>query len=192
MARQKSASWARHGAARPGRTRTRRGVKILHSCGHGQLHHLKGPAWKRTREREFLAGRPCTTCWAESQAEEMELLCGVPDLPEMVGTVAQILWARSIRGRSLSLIRAEAARLDLTRRQKNLGTVSDQFLALAVPAALKKNKAKWWIDRRDELGPVDLFLGKRELKKIQALRNETERAPPAPKTDYPEDPTCPF
>ena len=84
------------------------------------------------------------------------------------------------------------ARLDLARLQKNLGSVSEQFLALAVPAALKRNKASWWIDRREDLGPVDLFLGKRELKKIQALRNETELAPAAPGTDLLKDPTCPF
>lgn len=187
---RKRSSKPRWGARRS--TRSARGLSVLHSCGHTQAHRITGPVWKKEREKVRLGGRPCTACWQKAQAEEMELLCGIKDLPALDGTDAQVLWARSIRGIQLGYLQADAARLDRIRRSKNLAPVSEEILALALPPALKKIKAKFWIDHREEKDLLYGLLGKKASRKLEAIREETGQAEFVPASPFQGDSTCPF
>jgi hypothetical protein len=171
---------ARRRPAPGSRGRARGGKSVKHLCGHRQVHVIPGPAWKRERELERLADRICTTCWAEERAGELEGLFELAAWPELEGTPAQVLWARSIRATALLKHQGDAAVMDRQRRETGLPPASDRYLGIVAAALLKETRAQWWIDNREaDPGAVQL-LDFAVQDALGAIRMEASLGPACP------------
>jgi hypothetical protein len=162
------------------KARPRGGKSITHLCGHKQVHVITGPAWKKEREQERLAARVCTNCWAEERAQELEALFDLTQWPELEGTPAQVLWARSIRAEVLLKFQTEAAVLDRERREVSLKPASDRYMAIVAAALFKELRAKWWIDEHEAPGFFRALFTAGDEDTLHALRAEVLAVPPCP------------
>jgi hypothetical protein len=163
----------RRPAQKRGRGRTRRAgaTVIKHLCGHTQKHKLSRIPYKRAREVEQCRQRICTLCWALQAAEEAEAICGIESLPPLAGSVLQVPWGRSIRARALGQAQTQGSTLDWGLSLRGHQPASPKLLALAIPRALKKLSAKWWIDHREDLQEaLDVFLPPKAREKLAELR----------------------
>jgi hypothetical protein len=161
------------------------GKSVTHTCGHKQQHKIPGPKWKKERELVRLAGQICTTCWAIGRADELEFLCDIPNLTELSGTEPQVLWARSIRALLLNKVRQDAATLDRDCREAGVPPVGEAYLAVAVPAILKKTTSKFWIDNRESEALAELALSFDEIDALYAIGQAVKEA-------VANAPVCPF
>ena len=168
------------GRKRPAGLGRKGGKAITHLCGHKQVHAITGPAWKKDRELERLKTRVCTDCWAGERARELEGLLDLASLPELEGTPAQVLWARSIRAEALLAHQTQAAVLDRQRREACLSPASDRYMAIVAPALLQETRAKWWIDEHEAPGFHLALLSFGDQDALQALRLEAVLVPPCP------------
>lgn len=173
-ARASRPSW---GGGRPSR---RGGTSIKHPCGHTQQHALKGMKWQKDREKLRLAEQVCTSCWAESRAAELEALCCGANLPELTGTDAQILWARSIRALAIIKTHGEAVVLDKERVAVGLEPAEGRFMRLVLPYFEKKKAAKFWIDNREETDLLSEIVPFSVQDELAALRGEISKVPVCP------------
>ncbi len=160
---------------------TKRGVSVTHSCGHKQQHTLKGPTWQKDRDKIKLAERVCTACWAEEQADTLEATCDLGELPELSGTVAQVLYARSIRALVIARVRGDAAQMDKERVAKGLDRAAEKYLAAALPCILKQTRSRWWLDNKDDQEQLlDMLLDFDTQDTLAALKREATMVPDCP------------
>jgi hypothetical protein len=127
-----------------------------------------------------LAARVCTNCWAEERAQELEALFDLTQWPELEGTPAQVLWARSIRAEVLLKFQTEAAVLDRERREVSLKPASDRYMAIVAAALFKELRAKWWIDEHEAPGFFRALFTAGDEDTLHALRAEVLAVPPCP------------
>jgi len=171
-------------ASRPtwggGRPPRRSGTSIKHTCGHTQQHPLKGMKWQKDREKLRLAEQVCTSCWATGRADELEALCCGANLPELTGTEAQILWARSIRALAIIKTHGEAVSLDHQRTAEGLEGCEGRYMALVLPHFEKKKSSKWWIENREEPDLLSEIVPFSVLDELAALREELLAVPKCP------------
>lgn len=173
MPATKPRSFRRPRRKRYGRSATS-GPLIHHACGHSQHHALKGPAWKKKRDIESKAKLVCTACWQKEKAEEMEALCGIEDLPPLVGTIPQVLWARSIRGLYLFRMLGDLKALDRACAERSLKPLDPKLHQAFMKRLHRQTKAKWWIDHRDVERPLEGLLTPKQRAKVLALEQEIE------------------
>lgn len=113
--------------------------RIVHACGHEQVHVIYGFDAQVARKARWLRTTQCRTCFiADKQAEQAkeatrnEAAIAHLNLPELVGSERQIEWATTIRASRLV-----ALTLDPVRSAN-----ADCALCLKI------SDAKWWIDHR--------------------------------------------
>ena len=112
--------------------------RIVHTCGHEQVHYLTGYASQQDRKAGWLRTTLCRTCFvAARKAEQCEATrrygtaIAHLNLPPLVGSDRQVAWATTIRaGRVAAML-------------------ADPTSAGGVPACMPISDAKWWIDHRD-------------------------------------------
>lgn len=157
-----------------------KGTSITHSCGHSQRHVLPSLKWRRDREQARQTQLVCTACWQQGKAHEVEVLCEGIDLPELTGTEAQVLWARTIRAMAISRAKSRAMAMDRERAAVGLEPAADRFMALALPPLLGKLSARWWIDNRTEEDALALLVPAIDLLELVALQAEASAMPECP------------
>lgn len=118
---------------------------ITHACGHEQAHHLVGYASQQERKARWLRTTHCRSCFiADKKAEQAEATrrdsaaIAHLDLPALVGSDRQVVWATTIRTGRLA------------------GMVADPDVDRGWQTCLAITDAKWWIDHRD-VGDADLL-----------------------------------
>jgi hypothetical protein len=116
---------------------TRMEQRIIHACGHEQVHYLTGFASQQERKAGWLRTTLCRTCFvAARKAEQVEAVMrdGTAiahlSLPPLVGSDRQVAWATTIRAGRLAAM---------------LGNPESDF---GVSACMLISDAKWWIDHR--------------------------------------------
>jgi len=118
--------------------------RIIHACGHEQVHYLSGFDSQQKRKAKWLKTTACRDCFvAEKWAKEVAAAAASSaavlhlDLPPLTGTDRQIGWALTIRTKRLAALLNSNSDVDCN-------------------ACLRITDAKWWIDCRD-LTDVDLM-----------------------------------
>ncbi len=113
--------------------------RIVHACGHEQVHVIYGFDAQVARKARWLRTTQCRTCFiADKQVEQAREAAGNEaaiahlDLPELTGSERQITWAATIRARRLAALMVDPI------------TTADADCA----ACLQISDAKWWIDHR--------------------------------------------
>ncbi|WP_230772392.1 hypothetical protein [Sphingomonas sp. Leaf4] len=113
--------------------------RIVHACGHEQVHVIYGFDAQVARKARWLRSTQCRTCFiADKQAEQAkeaarnEAAIAHLDLPELAGSGRQIEWATTIRASRLAALTLDPFR------------TADADCALC----LQISDAKWWIDHR--------------------------------------------
>jgi len=163
-----------------GQHRPRGGKTIEHLCGHKQVHVLTGPAWKKDRTAEHEASRICTACWAEERAKELESFFDLTEWPVLEGTIAQVLWARSLRATALLAYQGEAAVVDRERRDAGLEPASNRYMAIVAAAMFKETRAKWWIDSHEAKDFHRDLLTFGDLDALKGIQEEARLIPVCP------------
>ena len=108
--------------------------RVLHACGHEQVHHFSGYASQQERKANWLRTTSCRSCFvAEKQAEALKTASVNLDaiahlnLVSLVGSERQVQWAATLRASRLVSLGSSAG-------AAGLGEITD---------------ARWWIDYRD-------------------------------------------
>ncbi|MGB8196679.1 MAG: hypothetical protein WCF25_06710 [Acidimicrobiales bacterium] len=131
--------------------------RVLHDCGHEQVHDLTNkPPGGRNRVASWLARRSCSVCQTALRVElaakdrreqrrwdrldEIELWEHRVDMPELYGSVKAATWAREVRFRLL-----EGAATHF--REKGWGE-TEFILRVELPAT-EIATASWWIEHRE-------------------------------------------
>lgn len=185
---------ARRAGGRNGRDgrKATRGTAVMHVCGHMEERKLSVLKWKRESEIKWYGTQVCRKCWSNTKAEDLEAFCGVEPglLPEIKGTDRQIQWARSIRASVLVKVEREAVRMDRERIGKGLPAVASEYKAMVVPRVLREDRAKWWIDHREDDSVLDKLLDQKSRKGVAKILSEmavVDLPHDAPNSDF-----CPF
>ncbi len=123
--------------------------RIMHACGHEQVHVIYGFDAQVARKARWLRTTQCRACFiADKQVEqarmtaEHETAIAHLDLPELIGSDRQISWATTIRASRLAALTHDPV------------TTADADSA----SCLHITDAKWWIDHRSL--PPEGFLAK--------------------------------
>jgi len=118
---------------------------VSHCCGHTQEHVLFGPHKDRDRKLVWLADRPCTDCWRESNRKKREeaneaaaAAAGEAGLPALTGSPKQVAWANSLRWRVMKP-------LLLSFRDETQG---DPEFRRFITWLRGKTDSRYWIDHR--------------------------------------------
>ncbi len=129
--------------------------RIIHACGHEQVHYLTGFDSQQERKVKWLKTTSCRDCFvAEKRAEEAAAAAlsnaaiSHLDLPPLTGTDRQVSWASTIRTKRLAVL-------------INSNSGADCY------ACLQVTDATWWIDRRD-LTDVDLMAAAAQASEVQS------------------------
>ena len=129
--------------------------RIIHACGHEQVHYLTGFDSQQERKVKWLKTTSCRDCFvAEKRAEEAAAAAlsnaaiSHLDLPPLTGTDRQVSWASTIRTKRLAVLINSNSGVDCY-------------------ACLQVADAKWWIDRRD-LTDVDLMAAAAQASEVQS------------------------
>ncbi|KQM52144.1 hypothetical protein ASE69_20230 [Sphingomonas sp. Leaf208] len=85
--------------------------RIIHACGHEQVHYLTGFDSQQERKVKWLKTTSCRDCFvAEKRAEEAAAAAlsnaaiSHLDLPPLTGTDRQVSWASTIRTKRLAVL----------------------------------------------------------------------------------------
>lgn len=113
--------------------------RIMHACGHEQVHVIYGFDAQVARKARWLRTTQCRACFiADKQAEQVrmaaehETAIAHLDLPELIGSDRQISWATTIRAGRLAALTHDPV------------TTADADCT----SCLQITDAKWWIDHR--------------------------------------------
>ncbi|KQM78904.1 hypothetical protein ASE70_18910 [Sphingomonas sp. Leaf22] len=113
--------------------------RIVHACGHEQVHVIYGFDAQVARKARWLRTTQCRACFiADKQVEqakeafENQAVIANLDLPELTGSGRQIDWAATIRAGRLAALTLDPV------------TTADADCAVC----LQISDAKWWIDHR--------------------------------------------
>ncbi|MGC5799923.1 hypothetical protein [Sphingomonas sp. NFX23] len=130
--------------------------RIIHACGHEQVHYLSGFDSQQERKAKWLKTTACRACFvAEKRAEEVAAAAASSAavshlaLPPLTGTDRQIGWASTIRTKRLAALFNSNSDADCN-------------------ACLRVTDAKWWIDCRD-LTDVDLMATANRASSMQSV-----------------------
>lgn len=111
--------------------------RIVHACGHEQVHVIYGFDGQVARKARWLRTTQCRACFvADKQAEQakkaIENAATIAhlDLPSLIGSERQITWATAIRASRLAALTIDPV------------TTAEADCA----ACLQISDAKWWID----------------------------------------------
>lgn len=132
---------------------------ITYSCGHSEWINIIGPHKDREWKLKNEANKPCLKCRQKFLADEREetyeealKLKEEMHLPDLIGSLAQIQWAETIR---YFLIKDQVSWVEFfaERRQpyweKIEKGLTDEQLQLALNNIIfKQTSAAWWIENR--------------------------------------------
>jgi hypothetical protein len=126
---------------------------INYTCGHTDRMQLYGKETSRQREIHNRERGNCQDCWKNENAKRNSAIADAaeaanPDLPALVGSDAQVLWARGIRARAVDNIARAIGQMDAI----DISTADAATLAAQI---LRQVQAEYWIDRRDSFGTAE-------------------------------------
>lgn len=128
---------------------------ILHVCGHPAERELRGNRSSQAWQAEQWAKKPCPTCWradVDPASAEAMLTAEEHNWPDLLGTPAQIAWARTVRGELVDTLPSRM--VELKGMAAARGTTFENIpeaIALAREIALEQTSAAWWIESRSSL-----------------------------------------
>lgn len=115
---------------------------IKHTCGHEREIVLFGKMTERLKKVEYLETLECPDCINAKRLEDAKN----SELPMLVGSEKQIVWAHDIRKKTVELIESLKKKLEAHKDKPVVKKAFESFDKL-----LSSTDAKFWIDNRDEL-----------------------------------------
>lgn len=125
----------------------RANVKL--SCGHTETVNVYGNSEARQARIEHLKHNAvCTECYKAAKLRQAQQVEARYRLPDLIGTQEQISFARGIRSDVIALITDTDTSIEDI--QQLTSTQRDKLAACCIQGMLSKDKAKYWINNRNE------------------------------------------
>jgi hypothetical protein len=125
---------------------------VKHACGHTATHAFNGRPEEQRQRQNWLAKRPCQSCFQTQRAERAESVREEMDLPPLTGAESDVKWAEVIR---IKAVKHNQAFYDKVTKKKSDAPrdveLNEAIVAAAdetMQALRDETDASWWIENR--------------------------------------------
>ena len=144
--------------------------EILHNCGHRAKYQFHGRVPERQRRVERAESRECRDCIVALERERIAGLrdeAAEADLPGLVGTAAQVEWARDIRTEALLRLDEFLSGEQMAALRKTASAEQRAYLDRIVTAVQSADRARWWIEQARGRDGESVFRSGQQLLEAQ-------------------------